>query len=268
MLRILTITFALFASLRMFAQTVPAPPLPPTDPSLYLTPHPHAGQTLSDITYRVISIYAPGMDDSVSQMPSTGTLTILPSPSEDIIRFSFDGRIDGVTEMKAIRGEYRAHVTLSCLSGTCATNTDASAPFYNPTIWGSPKGDLIAGQTWAVKLISPWELGPPGTQTITVVSVDRANGTIVLKRQGDGDGAYVGAPDTVGIKKDGKSYKVAVKRDKTHWVGQAVIQQGVIVSDELLSITSVELSSPELGVIHARERQYMSVLEHPEPIPL
>jgi len=49
-------------------------------------------------------------------------------------------------------------------------------------------------------------------------------------------------------------------------VGQSVIKRGIIVSDELLCVTSVELSSPEVGVIQAQERQYMSVLQQPEPI--
>ena len=46
----------------------------------------------------------------------------------------------------------------------------------------------------------------------------------------------------------------------------AVIQRGVIVSDELLTTTPVELSSPDFGSLQAQHRQYMSVLEHPEPI--
>ncbi|MGC2661299.1 MAG: hypothetical protein WA324_25375 [Bryobacteraceae bacterium] len=114
----------------------------------------------------------------------------------------------------------------------------------------------------------PWELGPPGIQTVTVVSVDKTNGVTVLKREGSGAGPYAGAQDSMTVKKGGKPYKAAIKYGTTHWSGQAVIRQGVIVSDELLCYTPVELSSPELGTIQATERQYLSVLEHPAPIVL
>jgi len=236
--------------------------------SFYLSPHPVPGSMLSDITYRVISIYGPGIEDQVTQTPATATLTFLPSDSPETIRMTVDARADGMAAFKGIGGEYRNRVTQTCYNGQCKANMDASSPFYNPTFWGSPQDALTAGQTWAVTLTAPWELGPPATQTITVLSVDERNGIVVLKRQGEGVGPYAGASNSVAIKKDGKSYTVAVKRGKAHWVGQAVFQHAVVVSDELLCITSVELSSPDVGVIQAQERQYMSLLQHPETIPV
>ena len=89
---------------------------------------------------------------------------------------------------------------------------------------------------------------------------------MVLKREGEGVGSYEGSRDTATVKKDGKTYTVKATFGKAHWTGQAVIQRGVIVSDELLCTTSLELSSPEFGTSQAQERQYMSVLEHPTPI--
>jgi hypothetical protein len=96
-----------------------------------------------------------------------------------------------------------------------------------------------------------------------VLSVDKVNGVVILKREGHGTGSYEGARDTALIKRDGKQYHVTVKRGDTHWVGQAVFKHGVVVSDELLCDTSVDLSSPEIGTIKASERQYMSLLQHP-----
>ena len=80
-------------------------------------------------------------------------------------------------------------------------------------------------------------------------SIDKTNGVTVLKREGSGAGPYEGAQDSMTVKKDGKPYKVAIKYGMAHWSGQAVIRQGVIVSDELLCYTPVELSSLELGTL-------------------
>ena len=63
------------------------------------------------------------------------------------------------------------------------------------------------------------------------------------------------------IKRDGKEYRVTVKHGNAHWVGQAVFKQGVVVSDELLCNIDVELSTPEVGKIEARERQYIGALQ-------
>lgn len=238
----------------------------PSDSTVHLKPNPLPGQTLSFITYRVISIYGSGIEDSVVSIPATGTYTFEPSASADTIHWKADVRMDGKRVLKDLDGEYRDQGTSICYSGKCSFNTNASGPFYNPTFWGSPHGELKVGQTWKVTLAKPWELGPAGTQTVTVLSVDKVNGTVVLKREGEGIGSYEGSRDTATIKKDGKPYTVKVAFGKAHWIGQAVIQHGVIVSDELLCTTPVELSSPYFGTSQAQERQYMSVLEHPSPI--
>lgn len=236
------------------------------DATEFLKPHIVAGQTLSDITYRVIAIHGQGMEDSVVQVPATGTYTFLPSDSPDIVKWTISVRMDGRMAMKDAAGEYRDNGTTMCFGGKCQFTTDASGPFFNPTFWGNPKGDLRPGQTWTVEIKQPWELGPIGQQTVTVVSVDKRNGIVVLKRKGEGVGPYEGGKDTLVIKKDGKQYKVSAKYGKAQWVGQAVFQRGVVVSDELLCITPLELSSPDIGTIKAEERQYMSLLQHPEPI--
>ena len=239
---------------------------PAPDADFYLKPYPTPGQTLSDIAYRVIAVHAEGIDDAVVTIPATGTLTFLPSNSPDSIKWTTTARMDGRMALKDAPGEYRDHGTTMCFQGECHFTTDASGPFYNPTLWGTPQGTLSPGQSWAVELKQPWELGPAGKQTVTVLSVDTNNGIVVLKREGEALGSYEGAQTSITVKKDGKPYKVDVKYGLAHWSGQAVFRRGVVVSDELLCVTSLELTSPELGVIHATERQYMSLLEHPDPI--
>jgi hypothetical protein len=232
----------------------------------YLTPHVKAREVLSDIAYRVISLQTPGYDDSVYQTPATATYTFLEDSAPDTISWRISARYDGKMNIKDEAGEYRDAGKTECFKGQCSLATDASSPFFNPTFWGEPKGPLKPGMSWTVKLQQSWELGPAGQQTITVISVDRADGIIILKREGSGVGSFEGKNDVAMLKRDGKQYRVTVKYGNAHWVGQAVFQHGVAISDELLCDMSVELSSPEVGTLKAQQRQYMSLLQHPGPI--
>lgn len=42
--------------------------------------------------------------------------------------------------------------------------------------------------SWQVPIAEPWELGPAGEQTVTVLSIDSAEHSVTLKREGSGDG--------------------------------------------------------------------------------
>jgi len=232
----------------------------------YLKPHVKAGEVLSDITYRVISLQTPGYDDSVYQIPATGTFTFAEDSVPGAISWRISARYDGKMNIKDEAGEFRDAGKTECFKGQCSLTTDASGPFFNPTFWGEPKGPLKPGMHWMVNLQQPWELGHPGRQTITVISVDPADGIVILKREGSGVGSFEGKNDVAMLKRDGKQYRVTVKFGDAHWVGQAVFQHGVAISDELLFNMSVELSSPEVGTIKAQERQYMSLLQHPGSI--
>ncbi len=238
----------------------------PIDAAYYLKPAPRAGDIVSDITYRVIATHGPGMEDNVWQVPATGTYTILNSDSPGIIKWTVSVRMDGKLTIQDAEGDYRDDGKTMCFKGKCSFTTDASGPFFNPTFWGNPQGDLKPGMSWTVELTQPWELGPPGKQIVTVLSVDKLNGMVVLKREGQGVGSYEGKHDVALITRDGKQYRVGVKHGNAHWIGQAVFKHGVVVSDELLCNTDVELSSSEVGTIQAHERQYMSLLEHPGAI--
>jgi hypothetical protein len=232
----------------------------------YLTLHVQAGDVLSDITYRVISLKTPGYDESVYQSPATGTYTFTADNVPNAVSWRISARYDGKTSIQDEAGEFRDAGKTECFKGQCSLTTDASGPFFNPTFWGEPKGPLKPGMHWTVNLQQPWELGPPGQQTVTVISVDPANGIVILKREGSGVGSFEGKNDVALLKRDGKQYRVTVKFGDAHWVGQAVFQHGVAISDELLCDMSVELSSQEVGTLKGQERQYMSLLQHPGPI--
>jgi hypothetical protein len=73
-------SLAVWTDVKMLAAT---PKPKPADAAAYLKPHLKAGQVLSDITYRVIATHGPSMEDSVWQVPATGTYTIVSSDSAD-----------------------------------------------------------------------------------------------------------------------------------------------------------------------------------------
>jgi len=68
----------------------------PTNAAYYLKPDPHAGDIVSDITYRVIATHGPGMDDNVWQVPATGptpsSIAILQASSSGPFQFAWTGR--------------------------------------------------------------------------------------------------------------------------------------------------------------------------------
>src|SRR5258708_40314346 len=70
-----------------------APKPKPADAAYYLKPAPHAGDIISDITYRVVATHGPGMEDSVWQVPATGTYTIVSSGSPGVIGWNVSFRI-------------------------------------------------------------------------------------------------------------------------------------------------------------------------------
>jgi hypothetical protein len=241
------------------------------DASVLLYAHPQAGDIVSDVVFHVIALSGAGIEEKVTRAGGTGTLAIISGDTPDAIQYKGSFRMDGMVAIQDAIGEYRDHGRTSCLlqpgPPKCQVSTDASGSFFNPTFWGEPTGELKSGMSWTVELKQPWEFGPPGKQTVSVLLVDAVNGALTLKREGEGEGTYAGASNTALIKKNGKQYRVSIKRGRSHWAGQAVFRHGVVVSDELLCETAVELSSPEIGTIAGRERKYMSVVQHPGRIP-
>jgi hypothetical protein len=254
----------LLAGTRAFGQIKPAPP---DAPSAYFTLQPHPGEMLYYIGFRTMVISAPGLDRSVvSPSGSEASFKILSGSTSDDLKMTTSARIEGQFQVENAPYELRDRGDTECFQGKCSPERSASALVAKASIWGLPTGPLHAGTSWTVEVSHPWEFGPAGKQTIRVISVDPEDGSVVLTRDGEGDGPRAQAGDTTVVTKSGRSYTVSVKRGHTHWSGKATIQRGLIVSDECLSDAEIELSSPEFGKMTGRERMFMALMQHPEPI--
>jgi hypothetical protein len=236
--------------------------------SAYFTLQPHAGEILYYIGFRTMVISAPGLDSSiVSSSGSEASFTILPGSTPSDVKMTTSARIEGHFEIENAPYELRDGGDTECFQGKCYPERSASALVAKASIWGVPSRPLHAGMSWTVEISHPWEFGPAGKQMIRVISVNAKDGSVILTRDGDGDGPRDQATSTTVVKKGGQSYTVAVKRGHTHWSGRATIQHGLIVSDECLSDADVILSSAEFGEMKGRERMFMALVQHPEAIP-
>lgn len=117
--------------------------------------------------------------------------------------------------------------------------------------------------SWQVQLTVPWELGPAGTETVTVIRTDPANHEVMLKREGSGEGFFDGDKKQMKVKKDGKEFTVDVMPGTTHWVGYSVFREGLTVSDELLETRSLTISSKDFGTSTISERQFTLLNQAP-----
>ncbi|MDO1529667.1 hypothetical protein QMK61_12575 [Fulvimonas sp. R45] len=226
---------------------------PATAPAL--TPAFRVGATLGNVFSRTIAVHAPGFDDAVRRISGTAVYRVIDaSPARPRLRidYDYDGRPAGSGTVELPDGG-----ATNCFNGQCAPNTDASGLAYNPRLWGRPPATLRVGQRWTVDIAGPWELGPAGRQTVTVVALDPASRTVTLQREGTGDGAWLGDAPTLTLSRGGHAYAMARQAGRTHWRGYTIFRDGIVLSDELVSTRPVALTSPQLGRIEATERQYI-----------
>lgn len=220
-----------------------------------LTPAFRTGAGFGNVFSRTIAIRAPGFDEAVHRVSGTATYRVvdaaLPTPRLRI-DYRYDGRPAGSGTVELPDGG-----ATNCYDGKCAPNTDASGLAYNPRLWGAPPAALKLGQHWTVDIPGPWELGPAGRQTVTVVALDPASHTVTLEREGSGDGAWLDEKPQLTLTRDGKPYEVTRQAGRAHWHGYTTFRDGIVLSDELVSSRSVTLSSAQLGRIEATERQYI-----------
>lgn len=233
----------------------------------YFTLQPRAGDTLYYIGFRTMVISAPGLDRSVvSSSGSEASFRILPGSNSNDLKMTTSARIEGQFQVENAPYELRDRGDTECFQGKCAPDTSASSMVAKASIWGLPAGPLHAGMSWTVQITHAWEFGPAGRQTIRVISLDPSDGSVVLTRDGEGDGPRDQAGTTAVVSKGGQSYTVSVRRGHTHWSGKATVRHGLIVADECLSDAEVELSSAEFGKVTGRERMFMALMQHPQPI--
>ena len=235
--------------------------------SAYFTLQPHPEEMLYYIGFRTMVISASGLDRSVvSPSGSEASFKILPGSTSNDLKMTTSARIEGQFQVENAPYELRDRGDTECFQGKCYPERSASAMVAKASIWGLPTSPLHPGISWTVEISHAWEFGPAGKQTIRVISVDPEDGSVILTRDGEGDGPRDQAGNTTVVMKGGRSYTVSVKRGHTHWSGKATIQHGLIVSDECLSDAEVELSSPEFGKVTGRERMFMALMQHPEAI--
>ncbi|MFC5527575.1 hypothetical protein ACFPPA_17665 [Rhodanobacter ginsengisoli] len=220
-----------------------------------LSPAFHAGDTFGTVFSRTIAIQAPGVDDAVHRVSGTATYRVIDAvaiPPRLHIDYHYDGRPAGSGTVELPDGG-----ATNCFDGKCAPNTDASGLAYDPLLWGRPSPTLRVGQRWTVTIAAPWELGPAGRQTVTVVAFDPASHLVTLEREGSGNGPWLGDAPQLTLTRGGRSYKVTRRAGRAHWHGRTTFQDGIVLSDELISVREVTLESAELGRIEGVERQYI-----------
>ncbi|MBD8881723.1 hypothetical protein IHE49_14650 [Rhodanobacter sp. 7MK24] len=135
-----------------------------------LTPAFRPGASFGNVFSRTVAVQAPGFDEAVHRVSGTATYRVtdaaLASPHL-FVDYRYDGRAAG-----SGTAELTDSGATNCFDGKCTPNTDASGLAYNPRLWGSPPATLKLGQRWTVDIAGPWELGPAGKQTVTVVALD------------------------------------------------------------------------------------------------
>lgn len=244
MLSILLVALALPAAAAVSPTAAPA-----------LTPAYRVGTSLSNVFSRTIAIRAPGFDELVHRISGTATYHVtdaaLAKPQLHI-DYRYDGRAAGSGMV-----ELSDAGATNCFAGKCAPNTDASGLAYNPRLWGRAPATLRVGQHWTVDIAAPWELGPAGQQTVTVVALDSTSHTVTLEREGTGNGAWLDDAPKLTLTRDGHSYEVTRQAGHAHWHGYTTFRDGIVLSDELVSTRPVTLTSTQLGCIEATERQYI-----------
>lgn len=223
--------------------------------SVYLQTNLHVGQTLKNVFSRTIAFKGDGFDELAFRASGTATYVVTAvSPSG----LTFDGsfRYDGRPESHG-KTEIKDGGRTACYEGKCSTSTDASGLLYNPFIWGEPEGAIHTGSSWKVSIPQPWELGPSGEETVTVMEMDPKNHAVTLKREGSGDGFFADEHQQIHVTSNGKTYLATLVPGRAHWIGFTRFREGVVISDELVVERTVTLDRQNLGSIPAQQREYI-----------
>jgi hypothetical protein len=229
---------------------------PPADAKVYFGLKLAVGQKLGNVFAKIVSYQGGGIDEYARRIGGSAHYEVLDATPERprfLLRDRYDGLASSSTTMES-RDSGATYCSVD--SGKCQAYLDDSGVAFDAFLWGHPSGPIVPGMVWKVELPVPWELGPPGTQLISVVQTDPANHEVMLKREGIGDGAFANDQKQIKVKKDGKEYTVDVTPGSAHWVGYTIFQNGITVSDELVVTRSLKISSKEFGSADISERQF------------
>ncbi len=229
-----------------------------------LTPHLQAGQTFTNVFARIASIDGDGFEEKLRHYSGLGSYVVSKDSTEGGWKFDLSLQNHGSPPDRGsavIRDQGQAE----CFKGQCRRSRDCCGLLYNIAIWGVPPRKLEVGTRWTTDLAEVWEFGPPGRQTVTVISVDPVARMVTLTREGEGEGRAEGDPKQIHVDKGGKSYMVDFAPGRAHWIGQTIIKDGVIISDEIMAYRSVVLSSPEFGSVKAMDHEFTVQNTSPQP---
>lgn len=219
------------------------------------------GDQIGNIFSRTISTRGDGFTEIAGRISGTAVYTVLDN-YPDKVALSVAGHYDGRPEAQSKFTITLDGKTTVTDNGKASESTDASGFCYNVRIWGVPPADLNPGTSWNVTLSAPWELGGPGIQKVTVLSMDQANHTITLQREGEGAGNFDNDAKQMHIMKDGKNLLMDIQPGPAHWTGYTIVKDGLIVSDELLVTRPLTLTTDSLKLT-ATQRQYILLNQMP-----
>jgi hypothetical protein len=249
------VTLALFAS----AAAVPAAAAEPA--GAFLTPTVKPGDELGSVFAKTVAITGKGFEPLVRRVSGSASDTIVAVTDAAITEaetYAYDGISSGSDTVVV-----RDHGVTNCVDGACATNTSTSAPLFDPLLWGAVPAEIAIGSSWNAPIADAWEIGPPGTELVTVERLEPAIGLITLTRVGHGTG--LSADDTrksdVTIVSEGRSITVHVKPGPATWRGKATFRHGVTIADEIVVERPVDLVANTGQVFHGRERIYTLFVE-------
>lgn len=238
----------------MLLALVAAPPTHADPSGAYFGLHLQRGETITDIFSKTISIKGNGFQEVALRISGSATYSTLdPSPSAPVFReqYRYDGR-GGGDETITLRDDGQSY----CTDGKCSVDSDSSGVAFNPLLWGAPPQSVKSGTSWQVTVRQPWELGPPGRETVRVASLDPVNHVVMLDRTGTGTGeSNEEDAHSTHISVGGKSVQVQIVPGRSHWRGRTVFQSGIILSDVILIERPVTLISKQ-GTFHGVEREY------------
>jgi hypothetical protein len=223
-------------------------------PDEFFTPHLSEGQRISQIFSRTISIKGEGFTEKVSRASGSATYTVERCDPNGLavgLLYNYDGRVAGKW-----RGAFDLKTGNQIDNGKQAPTTDASGLIFNRFLWGTPPEGLRDRAVWTVHIGAPWELGPPGNQTVTIIAIDHAHHTITLMREGSGKGLFANERDQITVVRAGKDLTATVIPEESHWFGYTTFREGIVISDSLLVERPQTLVAGQER-FKATERQYI-----------
>lgn len=220
----------------------------------YFTLQLHKGDTLANIYSRTIAYTGTGFAPVVFRVSGSSTYEVTDNNNTKPV-FTETDLYDGRPESKGVSvigldgsGSY---------NGKPYMNPNASGLLYSELVWGKAPRSIREGDSWQVAITQPWELGGPGTQTITVIALDAKHQTVTLLREGSSEGFFDNDQKQLTVTtSDDKKHTMNVTPGTAHWKGYTTFKNGVVLSDELLVERTVQLSADSLQLT-AQEREYI-----------